>query len=68
MSTALLTRPANADNIRKEIAALEQEVDSARIKRNGIVEAIAKRQVKINRLKAQLELNAPHGTALPSMR
>lgn len=64
MPAPLLSRTLDSDKIRREIAALEAEVKSAREKRDGVIRAIAERQMKIERLKSQLALVATPGAVL----
>lgn len=64
MSAPLLSRPTTAEQIRREIRVLQEEVNQSRQKRDGIARAIAERQTKISRLQAQLALIAQPGPIL----
>lgn len=63
MSTPLFARPADPEDIRRQISGLEAEINSARNKRDNVIRAIADRRQKLNRLKAQLAL-CESGSAL----
>lgn len=65
MPQPLISRLMPPAQIRREIAVLDKEITDARSKRDRLSQSIAERQVKRDRLKAQLVLsqNAP-GDAL----
>lgn len=65
MNAPLFSRPVSEETLRREIRALDAEIAAAREKRNGIANAIASRQIKKERLEAQLAAMTA-GPALPS--
>jgi septal ring factor EnvC (AmiA/AmiB activator) len=56
MNAPFLSRPADPDKLRREIATLESEINLARARRDNVIRAISDRRLKLNRLKAQLAL------------
>ena len=56
MNAPLLSRPTDPEKLRREIAALEAEINSARARRDNVIRSISDRRLKLNRLKAQLAL------------
>jgi predicted nucleic acid-binding Zn-ribbon protein len=65
MNAPLFSRPVSEESLRREIRALDAEIAAAREKRNGINNAIASRQLKKERLEAQLA-GMTASPALPS--
>ena len=59
MNAPLLARPADPAALRRQIDALEAEINAARGKRDNVIKAIAERRQKLNRLKAQLAFCEP---------
>lgn len=56
MNAPLFSRPSDPDKLRREIATLEAEINSARAKRDNVIRSISDRRLKLNRLKAQLAM------------
>lgn len=64
MHSPLLSRPTDPEKLRREIVALESEINSARARRDNVIRSISDRRQKLNRLKAQLALCADSAPAL----